>query len=363
MAAPLRGATTDDDALTRPSPALAADPAALGTPRLLQEGLLATAMPPPRADAPGRAAWLSPNRVALISNPRSHRNKRTGITIPSDDLTRLVETPRSPAELAAALARFAATGIDLLVIDGGDGTVRDVLTAAAHCFDALPPLAIVPSGKTNALAIDLGVPSSWTVRDAIVAARAGRFVKRAPVEVTRAGEAYPDVRGFLFGAGAFVRATRLAQRTHRAGAFKGLAVGLSLTLAIGKTLFGSKSSVWRAGERMRLRIDGGAEHDQDLYILFGTTLENLPLGLKPLGHVRPGLKLLTIDAPPKAMTLNVPALLAGSESPRLERAGYHRNDARSFDVTLDGEFILDGEHYPGGVLTVATGAPLAFAVP
>lgn len=349
--------------MTRPSPALAADPAALGTPRLLQDGLLASVAPPVRADAPGCAAWLSPDRVALISNPRSHRNKRTGVTPPSDDLVRLVETPRSPAELAAALARFAAAGIDLLVIDGGDGTVRDVLTAAPHFFDTLPPLAIVPSGKTNALAIDLGIPADWTVRDAILAARAGRLIRRAPIEVIRAGDAHAAVRGFLFGAGAFVRATRLAQRTHRAGAFKGIAVGLSLALAIGKTLFGSKGNIWRAGERMRLRIDGSTEQDQDFYILFGTTLENLPLGLKPLGHVRPGLKLLTVDAPPKAMLLHVPALLAGSESPSLDRAGYHRNDAHAFDLTLDGDFILDGEHYPGGALTVATGAPLAFAVP
>jgi hypothetical protein len=349
--------------LTRPSPALAADPAALGAPRLLHDGLAMPAPPPARADAPGRVALLSPDRVALISNPRSHRNKRTGITPPSGDLARLVATPRSPAELTAALTRFAEAGIDLLVIDGGDGTVRDVLTAAAHVFDALPPIAIVPSGKTNALAIDLGLPADWTVRDAILAAQAGHFARRAPLEISRAGEQHPFVRGFLFGAGAFVRATRLAQRTHRAGAFKGLAVGLSLSLAIGKTMFGRKSSIWRAGERMAIHGDDGFTANRDLYILCAATLETLPLGLKPFGRARSGLKLLAVDAPPKAMALHVPALLAGSESPRLARAGYHHGAPRRFELTLAGEFILDGEHYPGGALTVETGAPIAFAIP
>jgi hypothetical protein len=349
--------------LTRPSPALAADPAALGAPRLLHDGLVAAAPPPARADAPSRAVRLSPDRVALISNPRSHRNKRTGITPPSDDLAKLVAMPRSPAELTAALARFAETGIDLLVIDGGDGTVRDVLTAASHFFDVLPPIAIVPSGKTNALAIDLGLPADWTVRDAILAAQAGRFTRRSPIEITRAGEPQPFVRGFLFGAGAFVRATRLAQRTHRAGAFKGLAVGLSLSLAIGKTIFGRKSSIWRAGERMAIRGDDGFTTERDLYILCAATLETLPLGLKPFGRARPGLKLLAVDAPPKALALHVPALLAGSESPRLARAGYHHGSPRRFELTLAGEFILDGEHYPGGALIVETGAPIDFAIP
>ena len=353
---------TDDRPLTRPSPAIAADPAALGTPRLLHDGLAARPAVS-RDDAASRVTPLSPDRVAVISNARSHRNKRTGITLPSDDLARLVATPRSPADLSAALAHFAAEGIDLLVIDGGDGTVRDVITAARAFFgEHLPRLAIAPSGKTNALAIDLGLPEGWTVRDAILAAGAGRSARRAPIEITRAGDGETPLRGFLFGAGAFVRATRLAQRTHRAGAFKRLAVGLSLTLAIGKTMFGRKSNIWRAGERMVIETDRGAA-DRAFYMLFGATLERLPLGFKPFGRNRPGLKLLAIDAPPRAIVLNAPALLAGSESETLREAGYHRCDPASFRLTLAGEFILDGEHYPGGALHIATGTPIDFVIP
>lgn len=355
---------TDDRPLTRSSPAIAADPTLLGTPRLRHDGLVARAAASPREDGASRAVGLSPDRVGVISNARSHRNKLTGITPPPDDLARLVARPRSPADLAAALADFATAGIDLLVIDGGDGTVRDVITAAPAFFgDRLPSLAIVPSGKTNALAIDLGLPTNWTPRDAVLAARAGRFARRAPIAIARAGDQGLPVRGFLFGAGAFVRATRLAQRTHRAGAFKGLAVGLSLTLALGKTMFGRKSNIWRAGERMAIRTEDGREIDRNFYILFGATLERLPLGLKPLGRVRSGLKLLTVDAPPRAMALHVPALLAGSQSEGLARAGYHHSDPHAFRLTLGSEFILDGEHYPGGELAIETGAPIDFAVP
>jgi hypothetical protein len=201
------------------------------------------------------------------------------------------------------------------------------------------------------------------VRDAVTAARAGRFARRAPIEIARDGDDALPLRGFLFGAGAFVRATQLAQRTHRAGAFKGLAVGLSLTLALGQTAFGRASNSWRAGQRMVIRTEDGREVTRDFYLLVGATLENLPLGLKPFGRVRPGLKMLAVEAPPRAMALNVPALLAGSESERLAHAGYHRADPFAFRLSLDAEFILDGEHYPGGELSIATGAPIDFAVP
>src|SRR3546814_14166017 len=87
----------------------------------------------------------------------------------------------------------------------------------------MPRRAILPSGKTNALALDLGVPLDWAVADVVEAAVRGQFVRRAPIEIYRDGADQPDVRGFLFGAGAFVRATKVAQRTHRFGAFNGLA--------------------------------------------------------------------------------------------------------------------------------------------
>src|SRR3546814_8231468 len=96
------------------------------------------------------------------------------------------------------LERFAAEGVDLLVVDGGDGTVRDVISAAPAAFgDRMPRMAILPSGKTNALALDLGVPLDWAVADVVEAAARGQFVRRAPIEIYRDGADQPDVRGFL----------------------------------------------------------------------------------------------------------------------------------------------------------------------
>lgn len=308
-----------------------------------------------------RATW-KPGCIGVISNPKSHRNRDRSAFPEGATPEILFATPRTQTELAETLAEFAAHAVDLIVIDGGDGTVRDVITAARHAFaGALPRLAVIPSGKTNALALDLGIPLHWTIDAMLDAVQAGRFKTRAPIEIYRSASPVPDHVGFLLGAGAFVRATALAQRTHRVGAFNGAAVGLSLAWALAQTFFGAPHNIWRVGEKMR--IEGKHSVDRNFYILFGSTLKRLPLGLKPFGHIRDGLKVLAIDAPPKRMPIAVPALLAGAEGQWLADLGYHRGDPDAFDLTLNGGFILDGERYPGGALSIRTGAPLQFATP
>ncbi|MFT3967413.1 MAG: diacylglycerol kinase family protein, partial [Sphingobium sp.] len=254
--------------------------------------------------------------------------------------------------------------IDTIIVDGGDGTVRDVLSLAPrHFTQGLPRMAVVPSGKTNALAVDLGIARRWTVREVLSSLSRWKAVRRSPLEIRYDGAVEPRLRGFLFGTGAFVRATNLAQSVHRAGAFNGLAVGLSLAGAVGQTLFGGPDNVWRKGDAVTLELPDGRGVEREFYLLLGSTLEKLPLGLKPFGQVRAGLKLLGVDAPPRRMFLSAPALLTGSEREWLSDAGYKRADTDSFRLRIDSGFVLDGETFPGGDLNVTRGAPIDFLVP
>ena len=303
-------------------------------------------------------------RAGVIFNGRAHRNNGTGLTFAGAEPRVLHCAPSTKAELDRALARFAETRIETLVIDGGDGTIRDVLSLASRHFQAgLPRLAIVPSGKTNALAADLGVPRHWTVRDALSAASKGRVLRRAPVEVRYNGEPGQKLRGFMFGAGAFVRATALARRTHSFGAFNGIAVGLSLAGAIGQTLFAGANNSWRRGERMTIGLADGRAATQPFYLLLGSTLERLPLGIKPFGPERSGLKLLGVDAPPRNLAISAPWLLTGSQNPWLARQGYKQADVDAFRLRLESSFILDGELFAGGDLSIRRGEPLEFLLP
>ncbi|MEG8025127.1 hypothetical protein QP162_13160 [Sphingomonas aurantiaca] len=314
-------------------------------------------------------------RTGIICNPKSHRNRSSvEATKPFLSGTVLAVTPRTQDEpgrgahrLCAARHRTASDRRRRRHDPRRDDRRRARLDGAA------PRVAIVPSGKTNALALDLGIPDSWTLDQALTAARHGRVKLRSPVEVIRK-DSGAKLCGFLFGAGAFVDATALAQRTHRAGAFNGVAVGLALCWAILQTLFGGANSAWRAGNRMRIRFQSrgdegvhaagkNAETDRARYILLASTLKRMPIGIRPFGVPRGGLKTLLVDAPPRWLAAATPLIVAGSPAAWLDRAGYHRIDSPSFDLSIDSGFILDGEVYAGGDLIVREARALSFVVP
>jgi hypothetical protein len=300
-------------------------------------------------------------RAGVIRNPRSHRNRRHMPWAHAPEGT-LFAKPRTKDALAEVLREFAANDVDLLVVDGGDGTLRDVLTRvpAAFAEGRHPRLAIVPSGKTNVLAEDLGVPRDWTVEQALQRGQATDAVRatRACVEVVRR-DGSERRRGFVFGTGAYVRATRLAQSAHRMGAFGTASVALTLAASVVQSIAGRDDRGWRAGEAIRLKLDGEAASDAARFLVLATTLETLPLGLKPFGPPRPGLKALAIDAPPRRLIAAMPPLWTGAVAGWLEPAGYVRRDG-ALEAAFSGEYVLDGEAYPAGDLIVRPGPRLEF---
>jgi hypothetical protein len=296
-----------------------------------------------------------------VVNARAHLGRAAGRASAPSGLKRF--SPDTLQDLSRRLAAFARDGIKTLIIEGGDGTVRDVLTLAPQHFPrGLPQIAIIPSGKTNALALDLGIPRRWTLADALAAADRGGRRQRAPLEVFRTGHSAPLARGFLFGAGAFVKGTALAQRTHRMGMFGNLAVGLSVAAAIGQTIFGSRDNAWRRGEAMGLRLDDSARRDGALYLVLASTLARLPLGMRPFGTERRGLKLVSIEAPPRYLPVTLPRMLAGFGGDRIDRGGVLRRDPGVVRLSPS-QFTLDGETFDGGPLLIRQGAPVDFVVP
>lgn len=308
--------------------------------------------------------------VGVVRNPRSHRNKGHLAEL-ADCANILVETPRSHSALRTALENFAARGIDFLAVDGGDGTVRDVLTCGSGIFGReWPPLIVLPKGKTNALAVDLGLPNAWTLPEAMEALRHGKMVVRRPLTVTGAGED-GSVQGFILGAGIFTVATQAGQEAHRWGAFNSFAVGLTVLWALLQTLFGRAANPWRQGVEMRLRCgrDGdplphsGLASRDERFIMFASTLERFPLGMRPFGGIRSGLKLAAIDAPVRWLLALLPVMLTGWNPRFLERFGFHRMDASAVEIELADRFILDGEYFPAGSYRLRQGPELRFVVP
>ena len=315
-----------------------------------------------------RASARGAPLVGIVRNPRSHRNKGHSPEL-ADCANILVETPRSHAALRETLAGFAERGIDYLAVDGGDGTVRDVLTCGASVFgDDWPPLVILPKGKTNALVVDLGLPNAWTLPEAMEAIGRGKTIVRRPLAITlpHTGE---QVRGFILGTGAFTRGTQTGQQVHRWGMFNSFGVGLIIVWCLLQTLFAQSSNMWRKGTAMRLRSDGTElprsrfGNPAERFVMVASTLERFPLGIRPFGKVRSGLKLAVIDTPRRWIIALLPLILTGLDAAFLRRNGAHRIDVETLDLELGDRFTLDGEYFPAGHYRLRQGPELRFVVP
>jgi diacylglycerol kinase (ATP) len=300
-------------------------------------------------------------RAGVIWNQWSHRNQGSGRRppLPEDVLDIVVEEPHL---LFGGLRRFASEGIELVIIDGGDGTVREVLTRLPEAYGGrIPRLAVLPNGKTNALALDIEVPLGTTLEQLLASAQAGKPLKRRQcLEVFRPGQKLPERRGFLFGTGAFVRATELAQRSHGLGFFDNAAIGVTLVGAVVRTLLGGGSDPWRKGEPADLSF---AADPKQWFMVMASTLKRFPLGLKPFGEPREGLKVLSVESPPRRLAQALPTILRGDDAPWLAGSGYRRDDLAGFDIGFRGDFVLDGEIYEGGDLSVRRGPQLEFVIP
>ena len=314
---------------------------------------------------------LHEQRIGVIFNARSHHNQDRAPDFGGRSNVSIVR-PETRRDIALALADFAEEGIGFLVISGGDGTVRDVLTMGQAVFgDNWPQLAVLPRGKTNALNVDLGSPRDWSLAQAIAAfenPEASKRVLRRPLAVSRVGSEDPPMLGFIFGAGAFALGVEAGQDAHRAGFFNSLAVGVTSAWGVVQALFGSDSNVWRRGAKMELDyLPSGEPMPHSRHgdpsrrtLILASTLETMPLDIKLFGKDQRDIRILLLDHPRRRVLFSVPAILAGWHPRWLSGAGLHHLSAEGFAITLDAPFILDGEHFPAGSYRVEQGPELTF---
>ncbi|WP_338241942.1 diacylglycerol/lipid kinase family protein [Aurantiacibacter hainanensis] len=308
--------------------------------------------------------------VGLIRNARSHRNEHRpeGEALPENVL---LATPRRRSELIGVLADFAEKRVDYIAIDGGDGTVRDVLTCGAGVFgDSWPMLIVLPGGKTNALALDIGVPTDWSLDDALAAVQRGGIVRRQPLVVAQRDNERAQVRGFVLGAGVFNHVITLGQRSHDLGAFNQTVVAITTVWSAVQAMLGLPGNKWRTGTPMRIRSADGSElphcgglPEDERYLLFASTLQAFPAGLDPFRDVQEPLQVAVIDNPGRRLLLSLPSIFRGTSSAATRRRGYHAFGDSAVDIDLGEAFILDGEAFPAGQYRLSAGPKLRFVVP
>ena len=296
-------------------------------------------------------------KIGLISNPRSLRNRR-GLEEIQEALAGAPDIVHVATDASAdvddVLVDFAAREVDLLLINGGDGTVQHVLTRLleGHAFQTRPAVAILPRGTANSTAGDLGLRGrgAAAIRRLLEAGRAGAIaghvVERPILRVENLEGDVPQ-RGMMFGAGAIPDAIELWAREVYARGLKG-DLGMGLTLAailLGGIVRRRGNGVLRPHD-IDVALDGRGEHRRPRVLLLATTLHRLILGSRPFWNydARP-IRYTSIAYPPAHLLRSAPKVLYGWRRHALDPEVYDSKGARRIELRLDGPVTIDGETY------------------
>ncbi len=310
-------------------------------------------------------------RLAVISNPRSQRNRRGALDAVKDALAChpdvLHEELHDFALLGSMVERLVQGGTEVIAVNGGDGTVQAVLTELCRRFDngKTPTLAVLQGGMTNVIAKDVGLGGKPA--KALARLIAGMSAPGRVREVTRPliGLALvpdePPVFGMFFGAAGFHQAVKLANdKVRTRGVAGSMASASTLALSLFRLLFGRSGSddpLYR-GEPMAIGVDGKRGEETPHLLLIATTLDKLILGLRPFwGNVDHAIRYTSIDFPPKRLARALLPVLRGRPSPWMEGEGYRSGSAKDIVIDIKSPVVLDGEifHPAPGVPVRLTG--------
>ena len=328
-------------------------------------------------DEASAAAVRSRPRIALLSNPKSTGNVaqlpriREFCADHPDIFHYEVEHADQVGQAMVAIARVRPK---ILVINGGDGTVQAVLTElhnGAQFGDEPPPVAVLPSGKTNLIALDLGVRGDpvAALEQLIQVARSDirpYVVDRELIALRRGeGEDKPIIGMFLGGAGLADLMLYCRNKIYPLGLPNGLAHFLTMLAVLFKTFLGMKGD-FLPPDTQPLRVsvrDEGNRLNGRFLLLAVTTLEKLLLATD-LGVRREGtLRLFAIEERPATILRLVAARIGGKIGIANVR-GVHIEEAD--EITIEGEsshVILDGETFhaePGRPIFLRPAQPLSF---
>lgn len=296
--------------------------------------------------------------VGLIINPKSRRNRDGSLVHQAASCDGLSwAAPHTLDDLTSTLGDFRQKGVRVLAVSGGDGTLRDVLSALPLTYGAdFPDIALLPAGKTDLAARRIGSPGRGLAGLQRLLDPSCRSTLRRtewPVLEVR----WPDtpnhrVLGFLFGTAGFVTGTQIGcHKVHRSGIHDSTAVAFSIMATLVATLFGQRRQELLNGEPYALRADAAEIRTGRHFLTLATTLDQLVLGLTPFwdddGSSAP-LRWLDIPAPPKNLLSAVWPTVRGRPRRWMLDAGYASGRADSLHLDITSSFVIDGETFDAG---------------
>ena len=322
--------------------------------------------------------------IALLSNPHSTGNQsllpevRSFCAQHTDIFHYEVE---SVSQIAEALRSIARVKPKVLVINGGDGTVQAALTElyqGGHVGETPPPVAVLPNGKTNLIAHDLGttgdpIEALERVLAVVRTDMVPYIVSRELIELTggrlengRIEGGRPVLGMFLGGAGLADTILYCRHKVYPLGLPNWAAHFLTFLMGIVSVLVGRSSRLLPAQwGQIKVSVTRSGEMQGRFALVMVTTLERLLLNGSMVGTgPRTGaMQLVVIE---RNLISILGALLAAVRGRLGLRAirGVHLE--RGDEIRIEGHrsnIILDGEMFQansGRPIVLRPTAPVPF---
>ncbi len=317
-------------------------------------------------------------RVALLSNPRSTGNRsllprvRAFCAEHRDIFHYEVE---EVDQISDALRTIARVRPKILVINGGDGTVQATLTELYHGDHfgmTPPPVAVLPNGKTNLIALDLGA-----VGDPLVALErimeiartdlAPHIVARELIALSHGEEinARPVLGMFLGGAGLADSMLYCRNKIYPLGLPNTISHVLTAIAILFTMIFGIRAHFLPPKPKtVSVSVLKQGVVTGTFALLIVTTLHRLLLGWKQAQGDKTGrLQLMMVEQRPGSLLGATIASIFGRLG-RQRMNGVHIE--RGDEIRIEGDrssVILDGELFEsrnGGAIVLTPTAPVPF---
>ncbi|WP_033073928.1 diacylglycerol/lipid kinase family protein [Sphingopyxis sp. MWB1] len=315
--------------------------------------------------------------VALLSNPRSTGNRallprvREYCAAHPDIFHYEVE---DVDQIGEAIRTIAMVSPRVVAINGGDGTVQAALTelySGGHFGGTPPPVAVLPNGKTNLIALDLGAEGDPIKALARVVELVGEgrledhVIERQLIALDREG-ARPVLGMFLGGAYLADVMLYCRHRIYPLGLPNGLSHFLAAILGFFAILFGvGGGRLPPKPQPMTVSLVRQGELKGKFSLLIVTTLEKLLLSIRTSeSHGSNGhMKLLATDSSVGALFRMLGATWRGTlgqkplEGVHFQQGDEIRIESERSNVILDGEIF---ESTSGKPIILTSTAPVPF---
>ncbi|MEE2672575.1 MAG: diacylglycerol kinase family protein [Myxococcota bacterium] len=296
-------------------------------------------------------------RIGLLNNLRAGRS--------SERVSRLLQFLKGHPDVVSvetdsalavpeALSELARQEVELLAINGGDGTVQHALTEilGQRAFeDRVPMIAPLRGGRTNMTALDLGAHRDPRrgLANLIAASREGtiqeRLVERQVLRVEY-GATRKRLYGMFFGGGMIYKAIELNHRIFKKDARSQGVVGATLVTAglVVRAALGQNDGILEPN-KVQVLLDGEPVARSEFLMVISTSLQRLFAGMRPFwGRGPGGVRFTAFASDAENFKGAVPGILRGK--PRAfvtEESGYLSRNVKCAEMRFDCGFTVDGE--------------------